>query len=257
MEESSIIIQEYGENGTIFVLTLNRSKQLNAINKSLLAELRYELKKISSKKNLGGLIIKSAITKAFCAGIDVAYVQSLSNVEAAAFFAELAVTFEEISHFPCPTVAAVNGYAFGAGADLALACDIRVAGRSTRFRFPGPQFGVILGTHRLVNEAGASLARKIALTNELIDADTALQYHLVHDIAEDEFILDTAVEWMKKLTRISAHTYAGICEICDSLETDADKTQLKTPIEYARYSIEQGNFNERLTQYIEELKKKK
>ena len=73
----------------------------------------------------------------------------------------------------------------GAGADLALSCDLRIATASATFRFPGPQFGLILGTQRLINEIGASKARFLTLLNMKIDAKTAKDFGLVHEICQD------------------------------------------------------------------------
>jgi enoyl-CoA hydratase/carnithine racemase len=255
VEDSNIVLQEYDQDQKIFVLSLNRPKQLNAINKNLLNELRHHLENISIEKNLGALIINSRLMKAFCTGIDVTFVQRLSNEEAADFFSELAMTFEQLSNFPSPTIAVVNGYAFGAGADLALACDLRIAGSSAHFRFPGPQFGVILGTHRLVNEVGHSVARKLALSNQIIVADKALQYGLIHEITEDESAFGTAFTWAKNLTRMPKYTFKSIREICEY--HSLPQTKKNTPSDFARQSVEQGDFKERFTQYVERIKESK
>lgn len=251
MEESPILVQEHENN--VVVLSLNRPKQLNAISRPLLTELRRQLDHFS-KRSIGALIINSVSEKAFCSGINVSDVQDMSNREAADFFAELAATFEDISTYPCPTLAAVNGYAFGAGADLALACDLRIAGESCRIRFPGPQFGVVLGTHRLVNEAGAAIARNLALTNQLIHAEEARQYGIIHDITTVDNTLSTALDKARNLSKMSNDTIQTIRDIC---RYDTRSASGKTPIDYARESIEQGDFGSRFSQYVERVKQKK
>lgn len=255
VEEMPIVLQEYDQEKKIYVLSLNRPKQLNAVSIDLLHELRHHLETITNVENVGALIINSKLTKAFCTGIDVTYVQSLSNEEAAAFFADLQATFDQISNFPCPTIAAINGYAFGAGADLALACDIRIAGESSRFRFPGPQFGVVLGTHRLANEAGHSVARKLALTNQLLSADEALGYGIIHEVTDVENVFETALTQARNITNMPEFTFKTIREIC----TDDSQSENKniTAIEYTRQSIEQGNFQERFSQYVARVKERK
>lgn len=255
MAESTIVLQEIDLEKKIVILSLNRPKLLNALNDAMLYELRDVLERLS-KKQLGALIINSQINRAFCAGIDVKAVQQMTNSEAAHYFAHIAETLEYLSTFSCPTVAVINGHAFGAGADLALACDIRVGGYSSAFRFPGPQFGVVLGTHRLVNEVGSSLARKIALTNELIDSKKALQYGIIHEIVEEHEALEQGITIAKKLTRIPQHTFNSIQEICSKAILQNGNYGF-TPADYAYKSVEEGDFQERFAGYISEMKKAK
>lgn len=255
MSESTIILQEIDREKKIVMLSLNRPKQLNALNEMMLYELRDTLEALS-KEQLGALIINSKIERAFCTGIDVKAVQAMENSDAACFFANIAETLERLSTFSCPTIAVVNGYAFGAGADLALACDIRVGGHSSIFRFPGPQFGVVLGTHRLVNEVGSSLARKIALTNELIHSEKALQYGMIHEMAEGPHALELGISIAKKLFRVPKHTFKSIQDICADPILQKASLEWK-PADYAQKSVEEGDFQDRFASYIEEMKEKK
>lgn len=255
MSESTIVLQEMDTEKKIVVLSLNRPKQLNALNDMMLYELHDKLDALS-KEQLDALVMNSQIDRAFCTGIDVHAVQSMTNHEAARFFANIAGVLEKLSTFSCPTVAVVNGYAFGAGADLALACDIRLGGHSSTFRFPGPQFGVVLGTHRLVNEVGASLARKIALTNELIHSDKALQYGMIHKAVDEHEALDEGILLAKKLSRVPVHTFKSIQDICAEPIIQNDNLEL-TPVDFAHQSVQEGDFGERFSRYLMEMKEKK
>ncbi len=253
MRGSIILTHKYDYNNEIvYILTLNRPKQLNAINNQLLEELRQHLDEISKTPNLGALIIKSDNQKAFCTGVDVDYIKLLTNEESSDFFSELAETLEKIINFPCPTIASIDGYAFGAGADIALACDIRIANESASFRFPGPQFGLILGTQRLISEVGPSVVRHLALTNQVVTADKALQYGLIHKITESESAFEIALKYTEITASISKHTLNLLKEICSNEnELRSNKT---TPLEFARKSVEQGDFSARFSEYISQVK---
>lgn len=255
MADLGLIVYESQQDNRIKILSLNRPKQLNAMNGDMLQELREQLDHLARNSTMGALIITSEMTRAFCSGIDMSFVQELSNTDAAQFFAMLADTLEQLIHFPAPTIAAVNGYTFGAGADLALACDLRVAGASSRFRFPGPQFGVVLGTQRLSHEVGPSRARLLALTGQIVDAREAQQYGLVHQVTEDESCLETALALAATIIRMPSYTLHTIRDICRKDEEFVESRSCAN--EWARKSVLEGNFHERFSQFINQARDRK
>jgi|GEM_PF-643837 len=253
MKTSNILVHDDGGEKRIITLALNRPNQRNAIDRDLLLELRKQVDILARDNGIGALIISSEITHAFCSGVDVSYVQNLSNQEAGQFFRELADVLEQITTFPCPTFAAVSGYAFGAGADLALACDLRIASSSARFRFPGPQFGLILGTRRLIHEVGPSIARMLALTGRIVDAKSALQYGLVHAVHEGNSCLEAALEWARSISEMPPYTLDTIRELC------RNEYNINTDLALSLYLTEQsvlaGDFNDRFSKYASQWRK--
>lgn len=256
MNNTEIIVQKYLHSNRILVVSLNRPKQLNALNKDLILELTKILRNIQVNNDIDALILTSEITKSFCSGIDVGYVRGLSNEEAADFFYELAALFEMVSALPCITIAAINGYAYGAGADLALACDFRIGGAYTRFSFPGPQFGVVLGTQRLKNEVGSAIARKLVLTGQKIDAEYALQIGLLHEICEEGSCLETALAWARKTSHISKHAQKAIKDIC-FLDNEFSNPEMQSSLVLARNSVLDGDFQLRFIKYLERVQSRK
>jgi enoyl-CoA hydratase/carnithine racemase len=250
---SEEVLYQKLHNGKIAVLSFNRPKQLNAVNNELINQLRRYMEQIKRDSDIGVLIIKSEIEKAFCSGIDVSYVKDLSNEEASQFFEQIAETLKALIDFPIPTIAIVQGYAFGAGADFSIACQLRIASESTKFRFPGPQFGVVLGTQRLVNEVGSSKARMLALTNQMLDAKESLQYGLIHKVVDLEDCLNVALEWAEKLLKMPRFTFEKIQEICN--EHLVNENVLNSGV-LAKQSILDGDFNTRFVMYVDRLKKK-
>lgn len=250
MIKKEIISQDHHSNKKILILSLNNPQKLNAFNHDLLFQLNEEIKYVDLNEEINGIIIKSSLEKAFCTGIDTTYVNSLSNSEAADFFTNLAKLFEEISNLRVPTVSIMNGYAFGAGADLALACDIRIASETTLIRFPGPQFGIVLGTHRLASEVGNSLARYLTFTNKVLNINEALQYGLVHSVVQDEIALNIAISQLNIISNLSKYAFYNIRNICSHYSTNP----LNQPVyEYTNNSVLYGDFQDRLKQYLERI----
>ena len=91
--------------------------------------------------------------------------------------------YDELTGFPRPTVAACHGSCVGGGAEIAVACDLRVAGSNLRLRFPGASLGVPVGPARLVTLCGLSVAKYLLLTGKEVNAEQALRWGLVHKVA--------------------------------------------------------------------------
>lgn len=243
MSTVNLVIRDSEKMKKIAFLSLNSPQNLNAISLSLCRELKDSLDSLIGTKDIGILVLRSDLKGVFSAGVDIKYIQTLSNDEASDFFAELSCLLELLSQLPFPTVAVVNGYTFGAGADFALACDLRIASASTIFRFPGPQFGLVLGTQRLINEIGASRARFLTLTNTKIDAHTALHYGLIHEICEHLAEVDEmVVHWIDKLMNVPGATVRIIKDLC--YKPDNETSHL------TKESVLQGDFKVRFQRYI-------
>ncbi|MFS0576398.1 enoyl-CoA hydratase/isomerase family protein [Sporosarcina sp. 179-K 3D1 HS] len=250
MTDAPILVNEEIVNGkTLVTVILNRPQQLNAVDGSLLHKLCEIINGLSRNPNIGALLIKSNNASSFCTGIDVKYVNSLSNEQSARFFEKLSCLLQRIIDFPYPTVASIDGYAFGAGADIALACDIRIGNRDATFRFPGPQFGLLLGTQRLIQEVGPSKARYLTLTNSKLDATQALQYGLLHEVDQNESAFIGAYSYAKMVTGITNYTFSMIDNLCSE-----DRSGKRCPIALAKQSVEHDDFKMRFLHYLSEVR---
>lgn len=247
--EAAVLLEKIDEQQNIYQLTFNRPHQLHAIDSEILKELQNHLQTLAEKE-VQALIISSNTEKAFCAGINVKHIQAFSNESAADFFSELATTLEILAETHFPTIACISGYAFGAGADIALACDLRIAAPSASFRFPGPQFGLVLGTERLVNEIGAAKARELVLTNKRIFVEEAKEIGLVHDILSEE-LLASGLKIARDLNNVPKHTYQMLKEVCSQQSGEKSAASL------ARDSVLIGDFQQRFTKYLDQMKQKK
>jgi enoyl-CoA hydratase len=176
----------------IYTITINRPDKLNAINQDVMDDLNRVVDEIYEKKEIRSAIITGAGPKAFVAGADISEFMA-SGVEGMALAKKGQDVFLKLEHAPKPIVAAVNGFALGAGCELAMACHFRLASEQAKFGQPEVNLGLIPGyggTQRLAQLIGKGRAMELLLTAAIIDAQTALQYGLVNYVLPAEQLLD-------------------------------------------------------------------
>lgn len=174
--------------GRVQRITLNRPKVLNAINKTMLGEIRDALQAAAADAELRVVCIAAAGPKAFCAGIDVAYVKDLSSIGSREVGRELHRTFLALRTTEIPIVAAIDGLCLGAGLELALSCDLMVATDRSRFGLPNIHRGIpaIVEAAILPAAIGLQGAREMAYTGEYWDAAKAERRGLLNAVVPRE-----------------------------------------------------------------------
>jgi enoyl-CoA hydratase len=179
----------------IGLLTFNRPKSLNALDRATLTELEQALAAVAADPAVKALVLTGAGDKAFVAGADIAQMSTLTPPQARAF-AELGQrAFARLEALPIVTVAAVNGFALGGGSELALACDLVYASERARFGQPEVNLGLLPGfggTQRLARRVGAMRALEIVLTGEMVDAVRAREMGLCLEVLAPERLLEHA-----------------------------------------------------------------
>ena len=173
------------------VVTLNRPEALNALSFALIRDLGRAFDEIAAS-DARALLITGTGTKAFCAGADIRELTGRTAV-AQKQGAELGQgVFAKLDRLPMPSVALINGYAFGAGLELALACTFRLAMRNARMGLPEIKLGLIPGyggTQRLPRVIGEARALELILTARTIDAEEAHRIGLVHRLIDGDAIV--------------------------------------------------------------------
>ena len=165
----------------IALMRLERAESRNAINTQMLEELLGHLRSAKADEAVRVLVLSSNDHMGLSAGADVREeLDEEGKVRRMELFAEL---YDELTAFPRPTVAACHGACVGGGAEIAIACDLRVGGSNLRLRFPGGALGVPVGPARLVSLAGLSVAKYALLTAREIAIDDAHRWGLVHKVA--------------------------------------------------------------------------
>ena len=170
------------------VITLDRQEALNALSSAVLRELAQAFDQVAAS-DARALIITGAGPKAFCAGADIKELTGRSLTEQRRDAAYGQAVLARLDVLPMPSVAAINGYAFGGGMELALACTFRLAAPTAKMGLPEIKLGLIPGyggTQRLPRVVGEARALEMILTGKTIDAPTALSWGLVSRVAEGE-----------------------------------------------------------------------
>jgi enoyl-CoA hydratase/carnithine racemase len=174
------------------LLRLERADARNAINTQMLNEMLGHLDRARGDENARVLVISSNDHLALSAGADVREeLDEEGRIHRMELFARL---YDELTAFPKPTVAACHGSVVGGGAEIAVACDLRVGGSNLRMRFPGAELGVPVGPARLVTLCGLATAKYLLLTSRTVGADEALRMGLVHRVAPAAATEDSALE---------------------------------------------------------------
>ena len=176
----------------ILTITINRTDKLNALNKTMMAELEEALINIETDDSIKAVIITGSGQKAFVAGADISEFTGLSNEEGMDLARRGQNVFFKIENATKPIIAAVNGFALGGGCELAMACHFRIASGNAQFGQPEVNLGLIPGyggTQRLPQLIGKGRALELLMTGNLINAETALQYGLVNHVVKQEELL--------------------------------------------------------------------
>ncbi len=183
------------DRGAVRVLTLNRPKSLNALDRALLEALEARVGELASAPGIRALG-RTGAGRACAAGADIAQMRALGPLEAEAFSRLGHRVTAALETLEIPTLAAVNALALGGGCELALACDWIYAAESARLGQPEVNLGLIPGfggSTRLVRRVGVAWAKELVLTGEPIDAATALRIGLANRVFPDAELLGAAL----------------------------------------------------------------
>jgi enoyl-CoA hydratase len=195
------------EKAEIALLTVNRPKALNALNRQVVESLAKVLRDVRHDQSVRVLIVTGAGDRAFVAGADIAAMSDMTAVDGLEFSRLGHRVMQTLEDLPIPVIAAVNGFALGGGLELAMACDLIIASEKARFGQPEinlaliPGFG---GTQRLPHRIGHARARELIMTGDMIDARTAFQWGLINKVVAAEQLLPEARNFAAKLVSKSA-----------------------------------------------------
>lgn len=215
-----LIIVERRER--VGLITLNRPKQLNALNRQLAQETLAALQAFDADRDIGAIVVTGS-TRAFAAGADVEEMAEKSFTDF--FMDDFLSPWDQVRQIAKPIIAAVGGFAFGGGCELALLCDFIIASDEAQFGQPEIKLGIlpgIGGTQRLTRSAGKALAMDLVLTGRNISAKEALQAGIVARVVPAAELMQTALE--------AAHTIAGYNAPAVRMAKAAVNAALETPL---------------------------
>ena len=204
MSLTSLRVDESG----VALLRLEREEARNAINTPMLEELLDHLDAAKNDDAVRALVLSSNDHLGLSAGADVREeLDDEGKVRRMELFARL---YDEITAFPKPTVAACHGACVGGGAEIAVACDLRIGGSNLRLKFPGAELGVPVGPARLVTLCGLAAAKYLLLSSRNVSADEALRLGLVNRVAPAARTEDAAIALA---TEIAQHPPEAVARV--------------------------------------------
>lgn len=202
---ASPILRVERRDRALFV-TLNRPSAANALSRALVAELTKLCgdlaREIEAGLDLRVLVLTGEGDKAFSAGADLKERRTWTLDDTRVFLGEINALMDALAAFPRPTIAAMNGVAFGGGLELALACDIRIAADSAEVGLTEVRLGIIPGaggTQRLARIAGVAAAKELILTGRRIGAARARELGIVSEVVPSAELPAAAARWAAEI----------------------------------------------------------
>jgi enoyl-CoA hydratase len=192
------------QKGRVGIITLNRPKQLNALNPGLMAELGSALRAFDGDAGIGAILLAGS-EKAFAAGADIAAMKDFSYMHA--YLTDYITGWEHFRSVRKPVIAAVAGYALGGGNELAMQCDIVIAADNAKFGQPEINLGIMPGyggTQRLPRYTSKAKAMDLCLTARMMDAQEAERAGLVSRVVPLDRLMDEALAVAEKIAAYSA-----------------------------------------------------
>jgi enoyl-CoA hydratase/carnithine racemase len=197
------IVWERTDN--VVVITLNRPRVLNALSRALKRELSDALTKIKTDETIRAVVITGAGDRAFSAGQDLTEAKDMSGPEAEEWVREFETLYDQVRMLDVPVIAAVNGWAMGAGCQLALLADIRISSENARYGMPEIRDGIpaVFGLELLWNTIGMSRGLYLVLTGESLDAGPAQEAGLTIKVVPRRDLLTEALTLARTMAQFA------------------------------------------------------
>ena len=237
------------------IITINRPKQLNALNKETIAELHEAFDSFNQDAAIRVIIVTGSGEKAFVAGADIKEFMNFNPVQGRELAAKgQELLFDFVENLDTPVIAAINGFALGGGLELALASHIRIASDNAKMGLPEVSLGVIPGyggTQRLAQIIGKGRAMEMILTAEMINADKALNYGLVTEILPQTELITAAKNKAQKLLKNSPKAQSFAIKALNAAYT---KTGFEVEKDLFGQAFATEDFKEGTTAFVERRK---
>jgi enoyl-CoA hydratase len=211
------LIEQVLDDQGILLLTLNRPDKLNALSTEVLDALALTLSAAKINPKVKALMITGK-GKAFCAGADIGKLAECTSQTGYDFACRGQEVFRLLETMGKPSLAAVNGFAFGGGCELAISATLRIASTAAQFGQPEVKLGVIPGyggTQRLARLVGKGRALDLCLTGRFINAETALNWGLVSEVVEPDALLACGKKILQGILSMAPIAVAGVMEVID------------------------------------------
>ena len=211
--------------GGVATIRLNRPDKRNAVNRALASDLQQAVARADADTTVTAIVIAGA-PGIFSAGADMT--EALESYAGhgdspgAAIANPLGDAARRIQYSPKPTIAAVDGPAYGGGAVLALACDVRLITHRGRFRFPGAENGLIVAPVALTRLVGPAVAKELLYSSRVVEAEEAVRIGLANRLVAGDVLDDEVAALTGAIARSSAQTIGWLKRVVDATASGAD-----------------------------------
>ena len=230
-------------DGYVATIRLNRPDKHNAINAEMSAELIECLDALEADDDVRVIVLTGAGEKAFCAGADMAEAIGTAGDSRRDAAARAAIRLLRTKK---PTIAAVNGYAYGGGAVFAINCDIRVCSENAKFRFVGATYGLVVGASQLPRIVGGPIAKELIFTARVVDAEEALGMGLTNRVVTRADLERTVAEIASVIAANSPASVMASKEVIDlaTSRSEAAKREMEHNLELRQSDVHRERFRE-------------
>ena len=228
------------ENG-VWEIILDRGEKANALSQSLVSQIHAAIKQLAASE--ARVVILRSKGNVFCSGFDFGGYKSMSVGDLLLRFVEIELMLQDLRQAPFLSIAYIDGPAFGAGADIAMACTWRVGTKNSKFRFPGFQFGLALGTRHLTSIVGIQKTRNILLLNQSIGADQAVSLGMLTELLDADSFQEGLSRIIQKIENLDAQSMSRISAMTIENSNQEDLFDLV-------HSIIYGNLHDRIANYL-------
>ncbi len=195
----------YVRDGGVALVRLNRPQRLNAISPQMVQDLKAVIERVREDLDVRALVFTGE-GRAFSAGADISELVKLGGPpDFLRFIERIQATYNALEDLDRPTIAAINGLAYGGGCELALACDLRIMAEAAGIGVPEIKIGVLPGaggTQRLAHMLPPAIAKQMVYFGEPLSSADALRHGLVNAVVPHEQVLETALTWARRLAEL-------------------------------------------------------
>jgi enoyl-CoA hydratase len=243
-------------------ITLARPDKRNAVNQAMFTELGDATEAAAADSHVRAVLVAGE-GPSFCAGIDLALIGELAGLASEAsrneggfhsFVREAQRAFRSLARMPKPAVAAVQGHALGAGFQLALACDLRVASTDAKLGMLEPRYGLIPdlgGAHRLARLVGPSRAKELVWSTRIVEAEEGLRIGLVNRVIEPDALPSEAEALAREVTQHSPTAVALVKQLIEGAHETSFEDELEREADAQTRAIQSAHHREAVAAFLE------
>lgn len=204
MNKELVLNKSYGN---VVVIQINRPDKLNALNTQLISVLMKKIKE-AERDDTVKTIILTGMGKSFIVGADIQELKSLNSETSISFISNLHELINTIRYLDKPVISAINGYCFGAGLELAIACDLSISSDKATFGMQEVKLGIpsVIEAALLPFVIGIMRTKEFLLSGEVINSKVASDWGLVNYVVSDTNLLETAIEHARKIAENPSHS---------------------------------------------------